>query len=78
MMKRGVPSVVLVTERFTDLARTTLRSRGAPSAPMLVLPASELLEYGPKELLEATAEKCLEDALKMLGSEPARTNQSAA
>ena len=31
-----MPSVVLVTERFTALAKASMRGNGVPSAPMVV------------------------------------------
>ncbi|WGR63594.1 hypothetical protein E3U26_23350 (plasmid) [Paracoccus ferrooxidans] len=38
MTKRGIPSVVFVTERFTALARMARTGRGMPDLPTIVFP----------------------------------------
>lgn len=62
-MRKGVPSVLLVTERFVGLADSTRKSQGMPEAPMIVLPRSELVEYSGDEAKEAAAESTLKELL---------------
>ena len=38
MRKRGIGTVVLITEAFEELARATLASRGVPDLPMVIFP----------------------------------------
>ena len=38
MRKRGIGTVVLITEAFEELAKATLASRGVPDLPMVILP----------------------------------------
>jgi hypothetical protein len=45
----------LVTERFTTLAKASARGNGVPSAPMVVLPKTELTEYVEPETVRAVA-----------------------
>lgn len=40
ILRRGLPSVVLVTERFTALARATMLGNGVSNAPMVVIPGN--------------------------------------
>jgi hypothetical protein len=63
-MRKGVLSVLLVTERFVGLADSTRKSQGMPEAPMIVLPRSELVEYSGDEAKEAAAETTLKDLLE--------------
>jgi len=65
-MKLGVPSVVVVTERFEELARRIAESREVPNFPMVILPSdveqmsdSKLVGVGQQALdkvVEALAE----------------------
>ena len=55
-MKGGLPSVVLVTERFTTLAKASMRGNGVPDAPMVVLPKTELTEYVEPEAVRSVAQ----------------------
>jgi hypothetical protein len=55
LIRRGVPAVVLVTERFVALANATRRSNGVPDAPMIVLPRTESIEYSGEEAMEVAA-----------------------
>jgi hypothetical protein len=63
-MRKGVPSVLLVTERFVGLADSTRNSQGMPDAPMIVLPRSELVEYSGDAAKEAAAETTLRELLE--------------
>jgi hypothetical protein len=65
-MRRGVPTVVLVTERFRELAEMTRRSAGMPDAPAVVLPATEATEYGGEEAMPAVAEAALRGTIEYL------------
>ena len=62
-MRKGVLSVLLVTERFVGLAESTRQSQGMPEAPMIILPRSELVEYSGDEAKEAAAETTLRELL---------------
>jgi len=59
LQQHGMPSTVLVTERFVKLAKATMRGRGMPDAPMVILPRSELTEYVER----AAVENILEEAM---------------
>ena len=56
---RGV-SVVLVTERFTTLAKASMRGNGVPNAPMVVLPKTELTEYVEPDVVRSVAKEAVE------------------
>ncbi len=66
-MKRGLPSVVLVTERFTTLAKASMRGNGVPDAPMVVLPKTELTEYVDPETVRSVAREAIEGIITQLG-----------
>lgn len=51
MTRRDVPSVVIVTELFADLARATLRGRGVPNHPLIVLPGNPEFDSGSEVTL---------------------------
>ncbi len=59
-------SILLVTERFAKLASTTIAGLGMASAPMVVLPPSELTEYGTRSEQEAIAEQALDQAIQKM------------
>lgn len=65
-MKRGIPAVLLVTERFRELAEAIRRSRGMPEAPEVVLPRTEETEYGDKDVMGAIAERALQQVLAIV------------
>ncbi len=48
--------MVLVTERFTTLAKASMRGNGVPDAPMVVLPKTELTEYVEPEAVRSLAQ----------------------
>ena len=52
-----MPSVVLVTERFTTLAKASMRGNGVPDAPMVVLPKTELTEYVGVDVVRSVSEE---------------------
>lgn len=58
--------MVLVTERFRELAEATRRSRGVPEAPAVVLPPTEETEYGGKEAMDAIAEHALAEVIRLI------------
>ena len=70
MIKDGIPSVVLVTERFTALAKASMRGSGVPDAPMVVLPRTELTEYVEPEIVRLVAQEAVEGILDQLGVGP--------
>ena len=52
--------MVLVTERFTTLAKASMRGNGVPDAPMVVLPKTELTEYVEPDVVRSIAEEAVE------------------
>ena len=60
LIKAGLPSVVLVTERFTTLAKVSMRGNGVPDAPMVVLPKTELTEYVEADVVRSVAKEAVE------------------
>ncbi len=60
LIKSGIPSVVLVTERFTTLAKASMRGNGVPDAPMVVLPKTELTEYVAPEMVRTVAKEAVD------------------
>jgi len=59
--------VVLVTERFTTLAKASMRGNGVPDAPMVVLPKTELTEYVDPETVRSIAKEAIESIIAQLG-----------
>lgn len=64
--------MLLVTERFRELAEATRRSRGMPEAPEVVLPRTEETEYGDKDVMGAIAERALQEVLAIVAPGAAR------
>ena len=58
--------MLLVTERFRELAEAIRRSRGMPEAPEVVLPRTEETEYGDKDVMGAIAEWALQQVLAIV------------
>ena len=52
--------MVLVTERFTTLAKASMRGNGVPDAPMVVLPKTELTEYVEPEVVLSVAKEAVD------------------
>lgn len=65
-MRRGIPTVLLATERFRELAEATRRSRGVPDAPAVVLPPTEATEYGDADAMQAIAAQAVKEAVARL------------
>ncbi len=61
-----MPSVVLVTERFTTLAKASMRGNGVPDAPMVVLPKTELTEYVEVDVVRSVAEEAVSSIISHL------------
>jgi len=59
--------VVLVTERFTTLAKASMRGNGVPDAPMVVLPKTELTEYVDPETVRSITKEAIESIIAQLG-----------
>tara|TARA_B100001964_G_scaffold237984_1_gene302559 strand:+ start:705 stop:911 length:207 start_codon:yes stop_codon:yes gene_type:complete len=55
-----MPSVVLVTERFTTLAKASMWGNGVPDAPMVVLPKTELTEYVEPDVVRSVAKEAVD------------------
>lgn len=66
LMKRGVYSVLLVTERFNKLAEVIRRGRGIADAPFVVLPETEITEYGNQEIMLSIADQALHNSAAKL------------
>ena len=64
-----MPSVVLVTERFTTLAKASMKGNGVPDAPMVVLPKTELTEYVETDVVKSVAEEAVSLIIKQLRGE---------
>ena len=60
--------MVLVTERFTALAKASMRGNGVPDAPMVVLPKTELTEYVDPETVRSLAREAIEQIIAQLGT----------
>ncbi len=60
--------MVLVTERFTTLAKASMRGNGVPDAPMVVLPKTELTEYVDPEMVRSVAQEAIEEIIAQLGT----------
>ena len=58
-----MPSIVVVTERFVSLAKSTSMTQGVPTAPMVILPRSEAVEYSGPEAMERAAATTLQGFL---------------
>ena len=61
-----MPSVVLVTERFTNLAKASMRGNGVPGAPLVVLPKTELTEYVEPDVVRTVAKEAVEEIISQL------------
>ena len=59
---------MLVTERFTALAKASMRGNGVPDAPMVVLPKTELTEYVDPETVRSLAREAIEQIIAQLGT----------
>ena len=68
LIKEGIPSVVLVTERFTTLARASMRGNGVPDAPMVALPRTELTEYVEPEVVRSVAREAIKGIITSTGA----------
>jgi hypothetical protein len=69
LSKRGIPAVVLVTERFVSLATEVLKSRGVDLGCMVTLPKTELTEYSDESVMLGIAEASVALILKALRGE---------
>ena len=59
---------MLVTQRFTTLAKASMRGNGVPDAPMVVLPKTELTEYVDPETVRSIAKEAIESIIAQLGT----------
>ena len=57
-----------MTERFTALAKASMRGNGVPDAPMVVLPKTELTEYVDPETVRSLAREAIEQIIAQLGT----------
>jgi len=68
LLRRGVFSVLLVTERYKKLADAIYCGRGMVGAPSVVLPITEATEYGAERVMNEIAETALREAALLLGA----------
>jgi hypothetical protein len=68
LIKRGIPSYVVVTDRFVGLAKASRRSNGVPDAPMIVLPITEDVEYSGEAAMQHAAELTLDGLVKAVAA----------
>lgn len=54
---------MLVTERFTTLAKASMKGNGVPDAPMVVLPRTELTEYVEPEVVRSVAREAIKEII---------------
>lgn len=66
LLRRGVHSVLLVTERYKKLADAIYAGRGMVDAPSVVLPITEATEYGAADVMNEIAETALRGAAELL------------
>lgn len=62
--------MVLVTERFTTLAKASMRGNGVPDAPMVVLPKTELTEYVEPEAVRSMAQATVAEIVAQWVGDP--------
>ncbi len=55
--------MVLVTERFVNLATVTFKGKGASSSPMVVLPPTEVTEFGDTESSRGVIRNAIDDVV---------------
>jgi hypothetical protein len=67
VLKQGIPSVVLVTQRFVTLAKASMKGNGVPDAPLVVLPKTELTEYVEPEVVRSVAKEAIAGIMAQLG-----------
>ncbi len=67
MLKRGVRTTLLVTERFIELARATFESRDLPNGPMILLPRTEDTEYSDRLTMERICDETFRSFLQSAG-----------
>ena len=56
----------MVTERFTTLAKASMRGNGVPNAPMVVLPKTELTEYVDPYVVRSVAKEAVDLVIAQL------------
>ena len=49
-----------MTERFTTLAKASMRGNGVLNAPMVVLPKTELTEYVEPDVVRSVAKEAVD------------------
>lgn len=69
MVKRNIPTVVLITEAFLAEAHMITKANGVPSLPIIVLPHN--VEFLSRREIEAITDKVCEEAVKLL-TQPAK------
>jgi hypothetical protein len=71
MILRGVPSVILVTERFKALAKAVRSGRGMPDLPSLFMPLNP--QFYPEGEVERITEGLIDDFVDLIAPTMRRT-----
>lgn len=53
-----------MTERFANLAQAAFKGRGVAKPPMVVLPKTEVTEYGTEETIRAIGREAVPKIIK--------------
>lgn len=64
MIKLGVPSVILVTERFQALAKAVRTGKGMPDLPSLFMPLNP--QFYPDGEVERVTEALIDDYVALI------------
>jgi hypothetical protein len=64
MIRKGIPSVILVTERFTALAKAVRTGRGMPDLPSLFMPLNP--QFYPDGEVERVTEQLIDDYVDLI------------
>jgi hypothetical protein len=59
-----VLATLLVTERFTELARSTYESRGVSGGPMVIMARTEETEYSDRTTMERICDAAYRDFVR--------------
>ncbi|MDR5651684.1 hypothetical protein RGD00_03645 [Xinfangfangia sp. LG-4] len=73
MIKRGIPAVVFVTERFTALARAARTGKGMPDLPSIILPLNP--QFYPEGEVQRVAEGVIDAYVDLIAPDRRRTGQ---
>ena len=75
MIKLGIPSVILVTERFTALAKAVRTGRGRPDLPTVVMPLNP--QFYAEGQIERATEGIIDSYVDLIAPECANAARQA-